>query len=105
MRLALVGVPGIAHEPAWARRDSRRTTRSAASTASSLLLADSAPTGAILTDVLGFTEVGARATITRYRRAGRRLTAAIVDLRAAGGFLPARQGARLGPSHRVPRGR
>lgn len=55
------------------------------------LLADYAfPTGAILTDVLGFTETAREGTLTRYR--GDTLLGGSVDIRAVGGFLSGRMG-------------
>jgi glyoxalase family protein len=58
----------------------------------SLLLEQGGPTGAILTGVLGFSEAGSEGNITRYRAEGTAM-GGIVDIRAAGGFLPARMGA------------
>ena len=92
MRLALVAVPGIEGEPAWAQDDIPAEHAIRGFHSVSLLLEDSAPTGAILTDVFGFTEVGREGTVTRYR-AGDTAIGGIVDLRAAGGFLPSRPGA------------
>lgn len=90
-RLALVSVLNIAHEPAWTREiHSDHAIRGFHG--ASLLLEDSAPTGAILTDVLGFNEVAREGNVTRYRAANTS-SGGIVDLRAAGGFLPARMGA------------
>ncbi len=48
--------------------------------------------GAILTDVLGFAETGREDTLIRFRAGGTPI-GGIVDIRAAGGFLPARMGA------------
>ena len=91
MRLALVAVPNIAHEPAWTREiHSDNAIRGFHS--ASLLLEDSSATGAILTDVLGFSEVARDGNVTRYRAANVS-SGGVVDLRAAGGFLPARMGA------------
>lgn len=90
-RLALVAVPGVEHEPAWTREiPSDYAIRGFHGV--SLLLEDSAPTGAILTDVLGFTEAARDGNLTRYR-AAQAPYGGFVDLRAAGGFLPARMGA------------
>ena len=91
-------------EPAGRRRRAGPSMRSAASTASSLLLEDAAPTGAILTDVLGFDEVGREGDVTRYR-AATRPSGGIVDLREAGGFLrrPAWARARCTTSPSAPR--
>ncbi len=92
MRLALVGVPGIEAEPAWdaAGIPLEHAVRGFHSV--SLLIADAAPTAAILTDVFGFAEVAREDTLIRYRAEGA-LLGNTVDLRVAGGFLPARQGA------------
>lgn len=92
MRLALVGVPGIEAEPAWEGAGIPAEYAIRGFHSVSLLLADAAPTAAILTDVLGFAEVGREDTLIRYRAEGAPL-GNIVDLRVAGGFLPARQGA------------
>lgn len=90
-RLALVSVPNIQHEPAWTR-DVHSDNAIRGFHSASLLLEDSAPTGAILTDVLGFNEVAREGNVMRYRAANTS-SGGIVDLRAAGGFLPARMGA------------
>jgi glyoxalase family protein len=91
MRLAFVGLPGIEGEPAWESDiPAEHAIRGFHSV--SLLLADAAPTAAILTDVFGFAEVGREDTLIRYRAEGAAL-GNVVDLRVAGGFLPARQGA------------
>lgn len=92
MRLALVGLPGIEQEPAWldggiAPENAIRGFHSV-----SLLLADAAPTGAILSDVFGFTEAAREGSLIRYQAKGTAI-GGVIDLRVAGGFLPARQGA------------
>jgi glyoxalase family protein len=91
MRLALVGLPGIAAEPAWTGSvvPAEHAIRGFHSV--SLLLEDAAPTGAILTDVLGFAEAAREGSLVRYK-AGDTLLGGIVDIRIAGGFLPARMG-------------
>ncbi len=91
MRLALVGVPGIESEPAWTAGTVPADYAIRGFHSASLLVADTAPTGAILTDVLGFTEVAREGDLVRYR-AGATQIGGIVDLRGAGGFLPARMG-------------
>jgi glyoxalase family protein len=50
-----------------------------------------APTGAILTDVFGFAEVVREGSVIRFK-AGDTAVGGIVDIRAAGGFLPGRMG-------------
>jgi glyoxalase family protein len=92
MRLALVGVAGIEAEKAWVGGDVPAEHAIRGFQSVSLLVADAAPTGAILSDVFGFREIGREDTLARYRAEGEGL-GKIVDLRVAGGFLPARQGA------------
>jgi len=92
MRLALVGVPGIEGEPAWSGSDVPVEHAIRGFHSVSLLLDDAAPTGAILSDVFGFREIGREDMLIRYRAEGVAV-GGIVDLRVAGGFLPARQGA------------
>ncbi|WP_029003651.1 ring-cleaving dioxygenase [Azorhizobium doebereinerae] len=91
MRLAIAGLPGIEGEPAWTAGDVPAEAAIRGFHAASLLLEDTARTGAILTDVLGFTEVAREGSVVRYR-AGDTKIGGIVDLRGAGGFLPARMG-------------
>ncbi len=92
MRLALVGLAGIEAEPA------RETAEIPAEMALrgfhgvSLLLEDGEATARVLTEVFGFARTASEGTTTRYRVEGESL-GAIVDIHAAGGFLPARQGA------------
>ncbi|WP_439498844.1 ring-cleaving dioxygenase [Bosea sp. (in: a-proteobacteria)] len=92
MRLALVGLPGIAGEPPWAGAGVPAEHAIRGFHGVSLLIDDAGPTGAILSDVLGFAEVARDGSLTRFRAEGAPF-GGIVDLRAAGGFLPARQGA------------
>ena len=92
MRLALVGLPGITAEPGWDGSDVPADHAIRGFQGVSLLLADAEPTAAILTDVFGFTEIGREATLIRYKAEGA-APGNIIDLRVAGGFLPARQGA------------
>jgi glyoxalase family protein len=92
MRLALVGLPGIEGEPAAEQGDVPAEHAIRGFHSVSLLLADAAATGAILSDVLGFEEIAREDTLIRYRATGTAL-GSIVDLRVAGGFLPARMGA------------
>jgi glyoxalase family protein len=92
MRLSLVALPGIEAEPAWSGGDIPGEHAIRGFHGISLLLREAAPTGAILTDVLGFAESGSEGTLTRYRAAGTAI-GGIVDIRASGEFLPARMGA------------
>jgi glyoxalase family protein len=92
MRLALVGVAGIEAQTAWAGSDVPLEHAIRGFHGVSLLVADAAPTGAILSDVFGFREIGREGTLVRYRADGAP-QGDVIDLRVAGGFLPARQGA------------
>jgi glyoxalase family protein len=91
LRLALVGIPGIETEPAWAGSDIPAAHALRGFHAVRLLLDDARGTAAVLTDVFGFVAEGEENSTTRYRIPGVAL-GGIVDLHAAGGFLPARQG-------------
>ncbi|MGO4173884.1 ring-cleaving dioxygenase [Bosea sp. TAF32] len=92
MRLALVGLPGVEKEPAWSEGNIAPENAIRGFHSVSLLLADAAPTGAILSDVFGFTEAAREGTLIRYEAKGTAI-GGVIDLRVAGGFLPARQGA------------
>ncbi|MDP3409224.1 ring-cleaving dioxygenase [Bosea sp. (in: a-proteobacteria)] len=92
MRLALVGVAGIEAQTAWAGSDVPLEHAIRGFHGVSLLVDDAAPTGAILSDVFGFREIGREGTLVRYRADGAPF-GDVIDLRVAGGFLPARQGA------------
>jgi glyoxalase family protein len=92
MRLALAAVPGIENEPGWSTGEVPLEHALRGLHSASLLLADAAPTGAILTDVLGFSEVAREGTLVRYK-AGDNAIGGIIDLRAAGNFMRGRSGA------------
>lgn len=92
MRLALAGLSGIEEEPAWTEGGIPAEHAIRGFHGVSLLLAEAAPTAAILTDVFGFVEVAKEDTLIRYRAEGAPL-GGVIDIRVAGGFLPARQGA------------
>lgn len=92
MRLALAGVPGIEGEPVWAGGGIPAEHAIRGFHSVSLLLAEAEPTAAILSDVFGFVEVAREDTLIRYRAEGAQL-GGVIDIRVAGGFLPARQGA------------
>ncbi|MET0276742.1 MAG: ring-cleaving dioxygenase [Pseudorhodoplanes sp.] len=91
MRLALVGIPGIESEPAWTAGDVPAEFAIRGFHSVNLLLKDTKPTGAILTDVLGFSEVGREDQLVRFK-AGDTAIGGIVDLHEAGAFLPGRMG-------------
>ncbi|MFI5013315.1 MAG: ring-cleaving dioxygenase [Hyphomicrobiales bacterium] len=91
-RLALVAVRGAEAEPAWTTGEVPAEHAIRGFNGVTLLLKEAAPTGAILTDVLGFAEIGREESFTRFR-AGKTALGGIVDIRAAGDFLKGRQGA------------
>jgi len=92
MRLALVGVAGIEVTPGWSGDGITAENAIRGFHGVNLLLEDAGPTGAILTDVLGFAEAGREGSLIRFRAEGNG-PGGIVDIHAAGGFLPARMGA------------
>ena len=92
MPLALVAVPGAEGEPAWSDGEIPPEHAIRGFHGVSLLLAEAAPTAAILTDVLGFAEAGREGSLVRFT-AGDTAMGGIVDVRVAGGFLPGRMGA------------
>ena len=91
MRLALVGVPGIEAEPAWAGGEVPEDAAIRGVHSVTLLLKEAGATAAILTDVFGFEETGREGTRLRFTAPGTAV-GGIVDIREAGGFLPGRQG-------------
>ena len=96
-RLALVAVPGIDGEPAWSDGDVPPEAAIRGFHGVSLLLAEATPTGAILTDVLGFAELGREESTIRFKADA--AAGGIVDIRVAGDFLRGRPGA--GSVHHV----
>jgi glyoxalase family protein len=98
MRLALVGIAGIENEPAWSGGEIPAEHAIRGFHSVSLLLENAAATGAILTDVLGFSEVAREGALTRYKAANATI-GGVVDLRTAGGFLAGRQG--VGSVHHI----
>lgn len=97
MRLSLAAVPGIEGEPAWGEGGVPAEFALRGFHGVTLLLDDAAPTAAILSDVFGFREVAREAGLVRMSSGAS--VGGIVDLRSAGGFLPARAGA--GSVHHV----
>jgi glyoxalase family protein len=91
MRLALVAVRGIETEPAWNRGEVPGEHAIRGFHSVSLLLREAAPTGAILTDVFGFSEIGREGSTVRFKAEGTDI-GGIVDIRVAGDFLRGRQG-------------
>jgi glyoxalase family protein len=97
-RLALVAVPGIEAEAAWGGNEVPSNHAVRGIHGVTLLLKEAAPTAAILTDVLGFTQAGRDGSVIRYRTEGTSV-GGLVDLREAGEFLAGRFGA--GSIHHV----
>ena len=91
MSLALVGVAGAAGEPAWSDGDIPAEHAIRGFHGVTLMLDKAAPTGAILTDVLGFAEVGAR-RLARALRGRRRSSAASSTSARPAASCPARMG-------------
>ncbi|MBP0444532.1 ring-cleaving dioxygenase [Roseomonas sp. SSH11] len=91
LRLALAGIPGIEAEPAWDNGEVPVENAIRGFHSVSLMLEKTAATGAILTDVFDFREVAKEGNTTRYAVEGTSI-GGIVDLKAVGGFLPARLG-------------
>jgi glyoxalase family protein len=92
MRLAIVAVPDIESELAWGGSDVPAEHAIRGLHSVNLLLREAAPTGAILTNVFGFTEVGREDSKVRFKVGGTEI-GGIVDIRVAGDFLRGRQGA------------
>ncbi len=92
MRLALACVPGSGAEPAWTGGGVPAEHAIRGFHGVSLLVEKGEATGAILTDVFGFEVTGTEGPVTRYRVPGNPV-GGIIDIRAAGGFLPGREGA------------
>jgi glyoxalase family protein len=91
MRLALVGVAGAEAEPAWADSDVPAESAIRGFAGITLMPEDAAPTGAILSDVLGFAETGREGPLVRFAADGTAL-GGTVDIRIAEGFLAGRMG-------------
>jgi len=98
MRLALVAVSGIETELAWSGGEVPDEHAIRGFHSVSLLLRDAASTGALLTDVFGFSEVGREGSTVRFK-SDMIAIGGIVDIRITGDFLRRRQGA--GSVHHV----
>jgi glyoxalase family protein len=89
--LALVGVPAAETEAGWSSGDIAPEHAIRGFHGVTLMLHDVSRTAAILTDVLGFTEVGREARITRFQAQDTAL-GGIVDIDEIKGFLDGRMG-------------
>ncbi|WP_137154298.1 ring-cleaving dioxygenase [Rhizobium sp. FKL33] len=90
LRLALVGVDGLENQLGYEGKDvpAEHAVRGVHNV--TLLIDRSGPTADILTALLGYRRVAVDGYVERYVASG---GAGIIDLRAAGDFLPARAGA------------
>ena len=91
MRFALVGRPGIAHEPAWTGSDVPAEHAIRGFHGVTLLLRDTGPTADILTDVMGFEAAGREGSVSRFVAPGTTM-GRVVDLRAEPNMPRGRQG-------------
>jgi glyoxalase family protein len=91
-RLALTGLSAVEATPGWSAGGVPAEHAIRGFHSVSLLLAEAGPTAAVLTDVFGFVAGGSEGATQRFQAPGVGL-GGIVDLRTAGEFLPARQGA------------
>lgn len=91
MSLALVGIAGAEGQAAWTGGDVPAEAAIRGFHGIRLLLEDVKSTGAILTDVLGFTEAGSEGSVTRFVAKGTD-QGGVVEIREAKGFLAARMG-------------
>jgi len=91
-RLALSGVKSVEAKPGWSASSVPPEHSIRGLHSVSLLLAEAGPTAAILTDVFGFVGGGSEGPTQRFQAPGVEI-GGIIDLRTAGEFLSARQGA------------
>ncbi|WP_062012876.1 ring-cleaving dioxygenase [Aureimonas sp. AU4] len=92
MRMALVAVPGAERETGWSDGAVPPEHAIRGFHSVSLLLEEVGATGAILTDVFGFREIGREGSTTRFAVPDLGV-GGVVDIRAVGGFLKPRPGA------------
>ena len=90
MRLALVGVAGAEAVPAWSSGGIPAEHAIRGFHGVTLLLDEAGPTGAILTDVLGFKEAGRDGAHVRFKADS--AMGGLVDIREAKGIPPGRMG-------------
>ena len=91
MRLALTAAPGIENEPGWGGSEVPAEHAIRGFHSISIMLQEAAPTGAILTDVFGFSEAAREGSTVRFKAVGTEI-GGIVDIRVAGDFARGRQG-------------
>src|SRR5215472_427083 len=90
MSLAVVGVTDAVSEPAWSGSDIPTEHAIRGFHGVTLLLDDSAKTGAVLSNVLGMKEAAQEGPVVRYR--AQSSPGGVVDIYEAKGFLPGHQG-------------
>jgi glyoxalase family protein len=90
MKLALVGVPGVETETTWSNGDVLPEHAIRGFHGVTLMLEDATSTGAVLSDVLGFQEIGREGQIIRFR--ANESAGGVVDIREAKGFLRGNMG-------------
>jgi glyoxalase family protein len=90
MGLALVGVAGAETEQAWSSGEVPAEHAIRGFQGTTLMLDSAGPTGAVLTGVLGFKEVGREDGYVRYQASDP--VGGIIDIREAKGFLPGHMG-------------
>jgi glyoxalase family protein len=98
MNLELVATKGARAQAAWSGGDVPAEHAIRGFYGVTLLVADAEPTARVLTEALGFAAEGSEDTRHRFTAPGGAL-GTVVDVRAAPGFLPGRQGA--GSVHHV----
>ena len=98
MSLALIGVAGADGEPGWSDGNVPGEHAVRGFHSVTLLLESAVSTGAILTDVFGFTEIAREGALVRYAVRGD-AKGGVVDIHEAGRFMPGHQGA--GSVHHV----
>jgi glyoxalase family protein len=91
MRLMFVGVAGVESEPAWNNGEIPKEYAIRGFHGATLVLDSAEKTGAILTDVLGFREVGREGALTRYA-ASDEAKGCLIDLEERKGVMRGHQG-------------
>jgi glyoxalase family protein len=92
MSLALVGIAGAGSEPAWTDGTVASEHAIRGFHGVTLMLEKAAPTGAVLTGVLGFSEIGREGHLVRYVAMPEGAPGSVITIRETGGFLPGRMG-------------
>jgi len=91
MRLILTGVAGAECEPAWSNGDIPMEYAIRGFYGTMLVLDSADKTGALLTDVLGFREVGREGALTRFAASGE-ANGRLIDLQEKKGVMRGHQG-------------